>query len=233
MTYSDSTNNFTVVVKNLPEDRVLPAQKFDYVIVATGHFSVPNVPSFPGIDRFPGHVLHSHEFRNAAHFRDKNVLVVGSSLTAEDIALQCLKYGATNVICTWRNRPMGFKWPPQITEKPLLTKIEGSTVHFKDGSTAKVDSIILCTGYLQSFPFLEDDLRLKTPNNLYPMGLYKGICWIHGGNNKLLYTGMQAQYYSFTMFDAQAKWAVNYIMGEISLPDMHTMESDCKEWIAK
>ena len=233
MTYNDSSDQYLVVVKNLSEDQVLPTQKFDFVIVATGHFSVPNVPSFPGIDRFPGQVLHSHEFRNGGHFKDKKVLVVGSSLSAEDIALQCLKYGATNIICTWQKKPMGFPWPPQITERPLLTKIEGSTVHFKDGSTAGVDAIVLCTGYHHSFPFLEDNLRLKTPNNLYPAGLYKGICWITGGNNKLLYIGMQGQYYSFTMFDVQAKWAVNYITGELSLPDMQTMKSECKEWITR
>ena len=33
---------------------------------------------------------------------------------------------------------MGFHWPKEITERPLLTKVVGSTVHFKDGSTAEV-----------------------------------------------------------------------------------------------
>jgi cation diffusion facilitator CzcD-associated flavoprotein CzcO len=40
--------------------------------------------------------------------------------------------------------------------------------------TAEVDAIILCTGYQHSFPFLPDELRLKTHNCLYPAGLYKG-----------------------------------------------------------
>ena len=38
---------------------------FDYVVVASGHFSVPNVPYFPGLEKFPGRVLHSHDFRDA------------------------------------------------------------------------------------------------------------------------------------------------------------------------
>ena len=233
VTYNEATDDFSVVVKSLSEDRVLPAQRFDYVIVATGHFSVPNIPSFPGIDKFPGRVLHSHSFRNASHFKDKNLLVVGSSLSAEDIAIQCLKYGAKSIVCTWQTKPMGFPFPPEITERPLLTKIEGSTVHFKDGSSAEVDDIILCTGYRYSFPFLEDDLRLKTALSLYPVGLYKGICWTHGGNNKLLYMGMQAQYYTFIMFDVQAKWAVDYITGKLSLPDKQAMESDCQQWLSR
>ena len=128
---------------------------------------------------------------------------------------------------------MGFKWPPRITEKPLLTKLEGSTVHFKDGSSAEVDDIILCTGYHYSFPFLEERLRLKTTNVLYPEGLYKSILWTWGGNDKVLYIGMVDQAYTFTMFDAQAKWVVNYVMGELKLPDKEEMESDSRNWITR
>lgn len=233
MTYNDATDDFTVVVKNLPEDRVLPAERFDYIVVATGHFSVPNVPFLPGIDQFPGRLSHSHDFRNALQYKGKTVLVIGSSYSAEDIALQSIKYGAKKILCAWRTRPMGFKWPPQITEKPLGTKIEGNTVHFKDGSTAEVDDIILCTGYLFSFPFMEERLRLKSSNVLYPEGLYKSILWMHGGNNKLHYLGMLDQYYTFTMFDAQAHWVANCITGEIALPDKLTMERDAKMWIAR
>ena len=233
VTYNDSTDDFSVVAKNFDEDRDLPAQKFDYLIVATGHFSVPNVPSFPGIDQFPGRIMHSHEFRYANQFKDQKLLLVGSSFSADDIAIQTFKYGAKKIIVTHKGNPMGLKWPPEITEKPLLTKIEGSTVHFKDGSKDDVDAIILCTGYLFYFPFLEERLRLKTANVFYPPGLYKGALLTQAGNNKVLYIGMQNQYYSYTMFDAQAKWAVNYITGEIKLPDSETMEKDIKKWIAR
>lgn len=232
--YKSATNDFSVVVKNLPEDRALPAQSFDCIIVAAGHFSVPNMPYFPGIDTFPGRVVHSHDLRNSCQFTGKNILIVGSSHSAQDIALQFLKYGVENIVCSWRTKPMGLPWPPQITEKPLLTKIEGNTVHFKDGTTADVDDIILCTGYLYSFPYLEDDLCLKSTGNLlYPPGLYKGTLWTRGGNNKVLYMAMQNQQFTYTMFDAQAKWAVNYITGELSLPDKQTMESDWKKWVAR
>jgi len=233
VTFNDPTDDFSVVVKNLPEDQVLPAEKFDFITVATGHFSVPNIPYYPGIEKFPGRIIHSHDFRNASHFKGRRVLVVGSSLSAEDIALQCFKYGAESIICTWKTKPMGFKWPPRITEKPLITKIEGNTVHFKDGTAAEVDDIILCTGYLYSFPFLEERLRLKTPNVLYPEGLCKAILWTNAGNNKVLCLGMTNQYYTFTMFDAQAQWVVNYITGDLKLPDKQTMESDSKNWIAR
>ena len=98
--YNKEKDNFTVVIKDLLKDKVLDGQEFDYVIVAGGHNSVPNVPSFPGIDKVPGRVLHAHDFRDANEFAGKTLLLVGASYSAEDIALQCIKSGATCVICT-------------------------------------------------------------------------------------------------------------------------------------
>merc|ERR1712004_785466 len=51
---------------------------------------------------------------------------------------------------------------------------------FKDGSTAEVDVIMMCTGYLHSYPFLREELRMKCKNLFYPPGLYKGIVWTAG-----------------------------------------------------
>jgi len=126
---------------------------------------------------------------------------------------------------------MGFKWPPEIEERPLVTKIDGYDIYFQDGSSATVDSIILCTGYRHHFPYLEERLRLNTPNVLYPSGLYKGVVW--SKNTKLLYIGTQDQYYTFTMFDAQAKWLMEYITGSIKLPDEKTMEDDINKWVVR
>ncbi len=59
---------------------------FDYVVVSTGHFSVPFIPEYKGMKSFPGRIMHSHDFRDAEEFRGKNVIVLGSSYSAEDVA---------------------------------------------------------------------------------------------------------------------------------------------------
>ena len=51
---------------------------------------VPHIPDFPGIERFPGRVLHAHDFRDKSEFSGKTLLLIGSSYSAEDIALQCI-----------------------------------------------------------------------------------------------------------------------------------------------
>ena len=51
---------------------------------------MPHIPDFPGIERFPGRVLHAHDFRDKNEFSGKTLLLIGSSYSAEDIALQCV-----------------------------------------------------------------------------------------------------------------------------------------------
>ncbi len=228
--YDEATAKFTVTVHDLLADHVY-SDTFDYVVVASGHFSTPNVPYFPGVEKFPGRVMHAHDFRDAAEFAGKNMLLVGASYSAEDIGIQCYKYGATSVTFSYRTKPMGFAFPEAFSEVPLLLRVEGKTAYFKDGSSKEVDAIVLCTGYQHHFPFLPDGLRLKTNNRLWPLGLYKGVVWEK--NPKLIYLGMQDQYYTFNMFDAQAWFARDVILGKIKLPSYEAMADDSLSWRAR
>jgi hypothetical protein len=60
-------------------------RRYRAVIVANGHLWDPRWPSFPG--RFDGTVIHSHDYRTAAPFEGKDVLVVGIGNSAVDIAV--------------------------------------------------------------------------------------------------------------------------------------------------
>jgi len=228
--FDEDSGTFEVTAEHLPT-KSRTSEEFDYVVVATGHFSVPNVPDFKGIETFPGRVMHGHDFRSADEFKGKDIVVVGGSYSAEDIALQSKKYGAKSVTISYRSQAMGFDWPDGMKEVPLITSINKSLVHFKDGSSVEADAIILCTGYLHHFPFLEDSLQLKTHNRMNPPGLYKGIVWLD--NPKLIYLGMQDQFYTFSMFDAQAWYARDIMLGRIQLPSDAEMAADVDHWVAR
>ncbi|EXJ12964.1 MULTISPECIES: NAD(P)-binding domain-containing protein [Nitrincola] len=230
VTYDDTSKTFTLTAHDHTEDRVY-SETFDYVVNACGHFSTPNVPYFKGFEAFGGRILHAHDFRDALEFKDKDILVVGSSYSAEDIGSQCYKYGARSITSCYRSAPMGYKWPENWEEKPLIDRVEGHQVWFSDGSHKTIDAIILCTGYKHHFPFLGDDLSLKTNNRLWPLKLYKGIFW--EDNPQFLYLGMQDQWYSFNMFDAQAWYARDVILGRITLPSKEEMIADNLAWRAK
>lgn len=220
-------NGFSVTVEDLATG-TKTTERFDYVVVAIGHFSVPNVPEFPGFDRFPGRILHSHDFRDAVEFEHQRLLVVGSSYSAEDIALQCRKYGSGPITISYRTAPMGFDWPQGMEEVPLLERVDGKTAHFADGSTREIDAIVLCTGYQHSFPFMAEDLKLRTNNRLYPADLYKGVFWLEA--SALMYLGMQDQYYTFTLFDAEAWVARDYVLGNLEIPSQSERAEDIALW---
>ncbi len=222
-------NEFEISSLNKKENKV-SKENFNYLIIASGHFSVPYMPEYEGMNSFPGRILHGHDFRDAEEFRGKNVVVLGSSYSAEDIALQCYKYGAKSVTIGYRNNPMGFKWPPGMKEVHYLDKLEGKIATFKDGHTQEVDALILCSGYLHHFPYLEENLKLKTNNRLYPPKLYKGIIW--QDNHKLMYLGMQDQFHTFNMFDCQAWYARDVILGKIKMPNVTEIENDINKWVA-
>lgn len=199
---------------------------FDYMIVASGHFSTPNYPYYPGFEKFGGRILHAHDFRDALEFKGQDLLIIGTSYSAEDIGSQCWKYGCKSIVQSCRSGKTGYKWPDNWEELGGVSHVEGNTVHFTDGETRDVHAIILCTGYKHHFPFLPDALRLRTPNVLASDDLYKGVAYIH--NPKVMYLGMQDQWFTFNMFDAQAWWARDVIMGRIGIPDTAAMEADIK-----
>ena len=231
--YDEERGVFDVTVEDFTAGATR-TETFDYVIVASGHFSVPNVPEYPGFAQFPGRILHSHDFRDAQEFAGRDLLVVGGSYSAEDIALQSKKYGARSVTISYRTAPMAFPWPDGIEERTQLTGVGGEagrTVSFVDGTTKDVDAIVMCTGYQHHFPWVASDLRLVTTNVLYPPDLYKGVFWTR--NPKMMYLGMQDQFYTFTLFDAEAWYARDYVLGRLTLPSVDEMEKDVAAWRAR
>ncbi len=72
------TEGFTVQTEDGSADR------FDTVVVASGHQSVPKHPQFAA--DFGGEYLHSHAYRVPEPFRDKHVLVIGAGNSACDIS---------------------------------------------------------------------------------------------------------------------------------------------------
>ena len=230
VTFDDASEKFTVTVMN-HKTGDQETEKFDYVIVATGHFSTPNMPYFEGLEEFPGRVMHAHDFRDALEFKDKDILLVGSSFSAEDIGTQCYKYGSGSVTISYRSEPLGYEWPEGITEVPSITRFEQDIAHFADGTQQRFDAVIMCTGYIFHFPFLPDELRLQADNCLYPANLYKGIFW--QPNPKLIYLGMQDQYFTFNMFDAQAWFARDVILGQQPMPPLTERKADEQQWLAE
>ncbi len=57
------------------------------IIACTGYNRVPNVPHWPGQEKYKGTLLHSGHYKNAEPYKNKKVLVVGLGNSGAEIAL--------------------------------------------------------------------------------------------------------------------------------------------------
>lgn len=225
------SDKFSVQVKdNIGK---LDDSTFDFVVVGSGHYSTPNyVPEvIEVLKTFTGKIVHSHNFRRASDYNGDRVLLVGSMFSGEDIALQLMKSKAAKCVTLCYHRyPTNNFWPDGITEKQVFTSCNEKTMTFPDGSTDEFDVVIMATGYLHTYKFLDDELRLKCPNLFYTP-LYNGT--VSTACPKLFYVGSQNLIYSFTMFELQAAFAWEVIMKRATLPSKKEMEESIAKWSQK
>ncbi|SFS02087.1 Predicted flavoprotein CzcO associated with the cation diffusion facilitator CzcD [Microbacterium sp. cf046] len=75
------------------------------VVIATGYSNSPVPPRWPGLDGFRGEVLHAAEYRSAAPFVGRDVLVVGAGNTGAEIAADLAEQGAATIRVSVRTPP--------------------------------------------------------------------------------------------------------------------------------
>ncbi|XP_055963371.1 dimethylaniline monooxygenase [N-oxide-forming] 4 [Sorex fumeus] len=99
---------------------------FDAVMVCTGHYMSPHLPSFPGMHKFRGQVLHSQEYKTPEGFQGKRVLVIGLGNTGGDIAVELGRSAAQVLLSTrtgtWilsRDSHGGYPYNMMITRRYL------------------------------------------------------------------------------------------------------------------
>ncbi|KAL1859634.1 hypothetical protein Daus18300_009499 [Diaporthe australafricana] len=209
-------------------------ERFDAVVVASGHFNVPWIPAVEGLEEFessrPGSVLHSKMYRGRDGFRGKRVVVVGASVSGADIAYDLASSKVTNgpvhaiVIGHNFNTYFGDEAfnHPRIKKQPSIARVDAQTrtVHLVDGTAVPgVDHLIFGTGYSWSLPFLP---QVPTRNNRVP-GLYQHVVWQQ--DPTLLFVGAVGAGLTFKIFEWQAVYAARLLAGRGTLPGLEEMRA--------
>jgi putative flavoprotein involved in K+ transport len=83
------------------------------VVLATGYSHTALRPHWPGVRTFPGEILHSADYRNAAPYRGRDVLVVGPGNSGSEIAVDLADGGASRV-------RLSVRTPPHIVRRAIL-----------------------------------------------------------------------------------------------------------------
>jgi len=90
------------------------------VVIATGYNHTPRLPDWPGRDTYTGELRHAAEYRNAAPYAGRDVLVAGVGNTGAEIAVDLVEGGAARVRLSVRTPPHIVRrstagWPAQYT----------------------------------------------------------------------------------------------------------------------
>ncbi|KAL1594636.1 hypothetical protein SLS60_010397 [Paraconiothyrium brasiliense] len=217
-------------------------ERFDAVIVASGHYNVPYIPKIEGLADLerarPGTVKHSKMYRGRDAYKGKKVVVVGASVSAADIAYDLVHVAQQPLYAVIKGHKANgyfgdeaFKHPA-ITAKPSISHVSAvngeRTVHFVDGTfIPDVDHIVFGTGYSWSLPFLPN---VEVRNNRVP-GLYQHV--VYQQDRTLLFVGAVGAGLTFKVFEWHAVLAARILSGRARLPPLEEQQRWERERIAK
>ncbi|KAL6973419.1 hypothetical protein U1Q18_027600 [Sarracenia purpurea var. burkii] len=153
-------------------EKLVVEEVFDAVVVATGHYSQPRLPAIRGRDTWKRKQMHSHIYRVPEPFRDEVVVVVGNSLSGQDISMELVDVakeihlsaksldvseGLSKVISKHQNlflRPQGRRHPNRVEGTYSRSVTVGSLkvdpnvtgVHFSISSTKPISDALSLEG---------------------------------------------------------------------------------------
>ncbi|KAJ0973127.1 hypothetical protein J5N97_021086 [Dioscorea zingiberensis] len=96
-TFSETSNTWSVISRNKITGEVNEYMS-NFLVVATGENSEGIIPEIPGLESFPGEVMHSSLYKSGAGFAGKSVLVVGCGNSGMEIAYDLSNFGAITSI---------------------------------------------------------------------------------------------------------------------------------------
>ncbi|KAJ7057784.1 FAD/NAD-P-binding domain-containing protein [Mycena amicta] len=189
-------------LERIPEIKRVKAtwwtEEFDAVVIATGPYVAPHVPTIKGLEdwskavREDGEhsIYHSQSYRRPQRYQDKTVLVVGASVSASEIAREIAPYTKTLYASIRPHAKLSpfqlrsrLRFPeiaavvPEIDHFGALKEhdkgIKHGKIHLANGSVLTgIDEIILATGYLRSKTFGPNLTADGQPENLHWTGHY-------------------------------------------------------------
>ncbi|KAI8991779.1 hypothetical protein BDF20DRAFT_984386 [Mycotypha africana] len=216
-------NAWYVSVATTNNDNKKYTEKFDAVVVATGHYSVPYIPDFPGLDKLNENkriqLLHSRDYREPTIYKDKDknsltylktILVIGGGSSAIDIARELSTVGRkvyqsirTETELYRQTKPKDVIRVNQVERFVHDDETNTSCIELANGDILTgIDLVIFGTGYLYSFPFLpfQKDNLIKTGQKVFHLDHYM----FYHQDPSLCFLGLPIRIVPFPLIQRQA-----------------------------
>ncbi|MGY1803721.1 FAD-dependent oxidoreductase [Blastococcus sp. SYSU D00922] len=123
------------------------------IVNATGTWTRPFVPRYPGQELFRGRQLHTVDYRDAAEFAGQHVVVVGGGASATQLLGEISRVATTTWVTrrppVWREGPFS-----EDVGREVVAKVEEAV---REGR--RPGSVVGLTGLLVSTPYIADGLE--------------------------------------------------------------------------
>lgn len=199
-------------MKDLKNNRY-DTEYFDYVVVCNGHYAESFIPDFPGRENFGGKQIHSRNYRCPDSFEGEDVLLIGGGPSGKDILYAVASTAKSVSFSTHRDVSKNM-FPNNVTVKTDIKEIKASSVVFADDSEQNFTTILYCTGYQYSFPFLSTDTDICVKDSFYIHPMYKHCININHPTMAII--GLQICAYTL-MYDMQVRKQSSSINSKICL----------------
>jgi len=222
---------------------------------------MPRIPDIAGLkdwkSAWPDRVWHSKRYRDPRGFRDQNILLVGAGVSSTDIAKESAAH-ANHIFQSSRGGVLDL--PPSLLpgngtriggiksfeldtagniERSDTDPIPGRIILENGQELSNIHAVILCTGYITSYPFLAhlhadgtrkheaDDFVLVTSEGNMVHNLHKDIFYIE--DPSLIFVGAPYHIATFSLFDFQAQVVARVLGGKAVLPTHRQMRDEYQE----
>ncbi|KAJ5689291.1 hypothetical protein N7462_003683 [Penicillium macrosclerotiorum] len=226
-------STWKVTTANL-HDGINTTRTYDAVVVANGHYTVPNIPDIAGIaawdKAYPESISHSKLYDSPNPFCGKKVVVVGNSASGLDIGAQINEVSEGKIIVSQRSEsylaasaPSDKIICPEIVEfLPPTTHQRG--IRFADGRIeGNIDAVVFCTGYFYSYPFLSSLSPPVVTDGLRTRNIYQQLFYIE--HPTLVFPALAQKVIPFPIAENQAAVFSRVWSQRLHLPSKQEMQA--------
>ncbi|KAI4323517.1 hypothetical protein L6164_023115 [Bauhinia variegata] len=215
------------VVESNPRGSASGSQEretFEAVVVCTGHYTTPRLAKIPGIERWPGFQMHSHNYRVPEPFRGQIVVIIGLGPSGFDISREVAPIAKEVHMATKIPHGMDFKLENRdniFYHTTIKQVYEDGLVTFEDGFSIRANAMIHCTGYRYNFPFLDTNGAVSVEKK-WVEPLYKHV-FPPALAPSLSFVGLTYLEAIFHVIELQSKWVARVLSGKVHLPTEEEM----------
>lgn len=215
--------------------RDVECHQYDAVVVANGHYTVPSVPHIEGLrqwnEAYPGRIIHSKAYRKPEDYKDQKVLVIGNSASGLDIAYQVAQEARKPVVLSSRSASIFGSGPPPEWRQDVDEIVEflpsathDRAVRCHSGHVEEhIDTVIFCTGFFYSFPFMSDFKPPIITDGLRTRDVYRDL--FHIEHPSLVFPVINLKVIPFPLAENQAAVTARVWSGRATLPSKKEMRA--------